>query len=424
MRRRRLLVAEFLEQRSLLSTLSYSLTTDRSVYQVGQPIQVTFSETNSGTQAVSVQVIPTDFTVSVDGKSIWQSNPGNASQLPTTETLQPGQTVSQTATWNGKTSYSALPNSSAISQINNFGTFSVSNPNGPQGTSATFQITSPISSSLTTNKQIYQLGEPIQATFTQVNTASLPIVVLSSPPEAFDVYQNGKPLWVNNYPQVVVIKPIVLSPGQTITDTQTLTAIPNAPSIALQGLTGSFDATYGPQTDPTEYSTPFQITATANNPPPTMPPTLPPTTLPPTPVPPITLPPTSAPPIGLLPPPTSSPITATLLPNHSAYKSGQAIRFTMSLTNTTSARVMVAPKPGVDGITVMNGSTVVYRSGGVAWNVAAGSIKPHGSLKLVLNWSGRPNQSGIKKLTPGTYTVQVVEGGYLATATIRIVGLG
>jgi len=42
----------------------------------------------------------------------------------------------------------------------------------------------------------------------------------------------------------------------------------------------------------------------------------------------------------------------------------------------------------------------------------------------MLEWSGRPNQSGIKKLTPGTYTVQVVEGGYSATATIRIVGPG
>jgi len=84
----------------------------------------------------------------------------------------------------------------------------------------------------------------------------------------------------------------------------------------------------------------------------------------------------------------------------------------------------VAPKPGVDGITVMQGSTVVFRSSGIASALAARSIKRHGSIKLALNWSGRPNQSGIKTLTPGTYTVQVVEGGYSATATIRIVGPG
>jgi len=96
----------------------------------------------------------------------------------------------------------------------------------------------------------------------------------------------------------------------------------------------------------------------------------------------------------------------------------------MTLTNTSSARVIVVPKPGVDGITIMTGSTIVYRSGGIVWPQSGGSIKPHGSLKLALNWSGRPNQLGLKKLTPGFYTVQVVEGGYLAMATFHIVGVG
>src|SRR5271157_4232784 len=61
----------------------------------------------------------------------------------------------------------------------------------------------------------------------------------------------------------------------------------------------------------------------------------------------------------------------------------------------------VAPKPGVVGITVMQGSTVVFRSSGIASALVARSIKRHGSIKLALNWSGRPNQSGIKTLTPG-----------------------
>ena len=80
----------------------------------------------------------------------------------------------------------------------------------------------------------------------------------------------------------------------------------------------------------------------------------------------------------------------------------------------------VAAKPGLDGITVLHGSTVVFRSGPLPLGLAAGSIKPQGTLKLALTWSGRPNQAGPKKLSPGTYTIQVVEGGYLATATIRI----
>ena len=53
---------------------------------------------------MTVEVSPTDFTVSQiweDETLAWQSDPANASQSPISETLQPGQSVSQTATWNG-----------------------------------------------------------------------------------------------------------------------------------------------------------------------------------------------------------------------------------------------------------------------------------------------------------------------------------
>jgi hypothetical protein len=434
MRRRRSLVAESLEPRALLSSLSYSLTTDRPVYQVGQPIQFTFRETNIGTQPVTVQVAPGDFTVWTNSSSIWQSNPGVASQPPKTEILKPGQSVSQTAIWHGTTSHAAGPTGSAILQINNFGTFTVSNPNSPQGVRATFQITDPLTFSLTTDKQVYQPGEPVQATFTEVNTASQPITMLPLPFMAFDVYQNGKPLWWNSYPMIINTTPIVLAPGQKITDTQTLMIPQGSGSAAGNTLNGTFEATYGPGSDPTEFSTPFQIVAAASDPPPTMPPvtlppTMPPVTLPPT-MPPITLPPTmppvtlppTMPPVTLPPttPPISSPVIATLVPNHVVYKSGHPVRLSLTLTNTTGTKVALVPRPGVDGITVMHGSAVVYHSSTAASALAPGSIKPHGSVKLTFFWSGRPNQSGLKKLPPGTYTIQVVEAGYTATTTIRI----
>ena len=295
MRRRRYLAAEVLEQRALLSSLSYSLTTDRPVYQVGQTVQFTFRETNTGTQPVTVQVAPTDFTVSQNGRSIWQSDPGNASQPPTTETLLPGQSVVQTAAWDGRTSYSLGGTSSlAAWQINNFGTFSVSNLNGPPGTSAAFQITNPITSSLTTDKQVYRPGEPIQATFTEVNTASQPITTFFSLPfAAFDAYQNGKPLWINAYPQVIKAFPVVFAAGQTITTSEILNPATGAHSGVFDNLTGTFDATYGPQGDPTEYSTPFQIVDPGNGPPSTSPPV----TMPPVTAPPVSSPPVSSPPV-------------------------------------------------------------------------------------------------------------------------------
>jgi hypothetical protein len=74
--RRASLAVEGLEDRALLSSLAYSLTTDQSVYQVGQPIEMTFTETNTGDQPVTVSVSPTDFSVSQNNAVIWQSDPG------------------------------------------------------------------------------------------------------------------------------------------------------------------------------------------------------------------------------------------------------------------------------------------------------------------------------------------------------------
>ena len=65
---------------------------------------MTFTETNTGTEPVTVQVDPTDFTVSQNGGAIWQSRPGQRLSAAQAETLQPGQSISQTATWDGTTS--------------------------------------------------------------------------------------------------------------------------------------------------------------------------------------------------------------------------------------------------------------------------------------------------------------------------------
>ena len=74
-------------------------------------------------------------------------------------TLQPGQSVSQTATWDGtitETAYQQGTNTNDA--VNQFGTFQVSNPNAPQEDTATFQITDPLQGALTTNQTTYQIG--------------------------------------------------------------------------------------------------------------------------------------------------------------------------------------------------------------------------------------------------------------------------
>ena len=158
------------------------LTTDQSVYQVGQPIQITFTETNTGNQPVTVSLSPTDFTVSEARNvgAIWESNPENDGQPPTSVTLQPGQSVSQTATWDGTITETAFQQGITTSYaVNQFGTFTVSNPNAPQGDTATFQITNPLQGALTTSQAIYQLGQPVQVTYAETNTSDQTVTVRS-----------------------------------------------------------------------------------------------------------------------------------------------------------------------------------------------------------------------------------------------------
>lgn len=87
MKRRRPPVVESLESKTLLSGLSYTLTTNQPVYQAGQPIQITFTETNTSNQPVTVNVDPTDFTVSQDSFAIWQSDPGTPQRHPSRRRL-------------------------------------------------------------------------------------------------------------------------------------------------------------------------------------------------------------------------------------------------------------------------------------------------------------------------------------------------
>ena len=86
----------------IVAPLSYSISTDQTAYQFGEPIQITFTGTNTSDEAVTVSIDPSDFIVTQYGGLTfdWHSNPTDTGQ-PTTMTLQPGQSYTQTATWDG-----------------------------------------------------------------------------------------------------------------------------------------------------------------------------------------------------------------------------------------------------------------------------------------------------------------------------------
>jgi hypothetical protein len=262
MRRRRCSSLENLEVRSLLSGLTYSLTTGQSSYQIGQPINMTFTETNTGDQPVTVEVSPTDFAAAPAGAAqgatpSWQSNPENQGATTTPETLQPGQSLSQTATWDGSLTGMVEPGESAGYA---YGSYVVTNPNAPQGTTAAFQIASPFQDTLTTDQSTYQLGQTIHFTFTRTNTSDEPVVFTPSTfaPLGFNVTQGGQTL-ETAFPAVYngpAIFPLTLQPGQSWSTQGSWDGLEySTPSDASgnplyngpgsdQTITGSFDVTY------------------------------------------------------------------------------------------------------------------------------------------------------------------------------------
>src|ERR1700728_1735294 len=176
MARKIALRVERLEVRELLSNLAYNVTTDKSTYQVGQPVQLTFTETNVSDQPVTVDNGPSidGFNVSLNGAAIWQSNSGINPQNIRQVTLQPNQSLTETGTWSGE----ANANSSVVST----GSFTVTNQLAPQGASATFQIASPVTYAISSDKSTYQVGQPVQLTFTETNPSMSAVSVSVAPP--------------------------------------------------------------------------------------------------------------------------------------------------------------------------------------------------------------------------------------------------
>jgi hypothetical protein len=117
----------------IVDTLSYSLTTDKSSYLLGQPVQMTLTETNTSDQPVSVDANPYQFHVTQNGTWVWSFMLASGINFGVhqTVTLQPGQSYSYTLTWDTTQSIgSAIPT----------GTFVVSNSAAPTQATATFQI--------------------------------------------------------------------------------------------------------------------------------------------------------------------------------------------------------------------------------------------------------------------------------------------
>jgi len=123
MRRSRGLVLETLERKVLLAAfatplapvsppmiaplsqgLVVKLSTDHQIYRWGQPVVMTLTETNTSQQDITVESGPglAGFFVTHNGRRVWASNAGVQPMFILMRTLGPGQSISQSATWNGQ----------------------------------------------------------------------------------------------------------------------------------------------------------------------------------------------------------------------------------------------------------------------------------------------------------------------------------
>ena len=207
---------ELLETRALLSAMSATVTTNQAVYQPGQPIEITFIETNTSNEPVHVVYGPSNdgFGVTQNGKLIWQSNAGASPLYLIYDTLKPDQSLTLHATWSSADSAAALAD--LVS-----GTFTVTNQLDPQGASATFQIEPALSTSVTVSQPTIQVGQSVGLTFNETNTSSIPVVV--SPSGTFTITNAATNVAVFSQ-NVGQSTPVTLQPGQSLTQTATWTA--------------------------------------------------------------------------------------------------------------------------------------------------------------------------------------------------------
>ncbi len=105
---------ELLEGKSLLSAvagLSETLTVSQASVGSGQPIVLTFTETNTSNH----DIVVTDgasfqgFSVTQNGKEVWRSNFGPNPMIAVNRVLHPGQSLTDSVTWSGETNPGVKP---------------------------------------------------------------------------------------------------------------------------------------------------------------------------------------------------------------------------------------------------------------------------------------------------------------------------
>jgi hypothetical protein len=354
----------------IVSPLSYGSSVSSESVTVGQPIGFTYSITNTSDQPVTFDLAPSDFSVSWNGAAIWESDPGGSSQASVLETLQPAQSITETASWNGVATEGPLAGTNA------WDSFRVSILGAPAGISQSVAIESPLTQTVTVSPTTDFPGQPIQFTAVETNVSDQPITILNSN-DTFTVLGAGA-ITLPSSSGSVGNSIVLLQSGQS----QTFTAAWNP------ALSPGF-GTNPSGTDTVLFQDNFQGTG-------------------------------SAPFVveGLSADPNSANVAATLTASHATSQPGKPVRFALKLKNLAKTRASLDFGPAASGIVILDGSTVVWKRR--LATPAAKTLRPGKTIKLEALWTGKPNQAGVKTVAPGTYTIIFDAGGYAASTEIRV----
>ena len=88
--------------KAMQNGLSVSVTSNATTYRVGSTVKMTLTATNNTSSAVRAQVGPSvdGFTVTnAAGKVVWRSNSGIQPNFIALENIEPGKSLTLTATW-------------------------------------------------------------------------------------------------------------------------------------------------------------------------------------------------------------------------------------------------------------------------------------------------------------------------------------
>jgi hypothetical protein len=410
------------------SPLSYSVSTPQPDVAFGRPVDFSYAVTNISDQPVTFNMAPADFIVTIasNGDAAWESDPAASSQGPTSETLQPGQSVTQTASWNG------VANEGAFAGTNVWEQFYVALADAPIAATEEFQIASPLSQSVSTDQPTYQPGQPVQLTATETNVSDEPITILNTN-DVFNVVGPGG----GSLPAVNVssTNPIVtLQPGQS----QTFTATWDQQSDGTGTVTvpgGNYRVFFQDYFQGEAFAN-FLITTSSSNP--VLPPGGPSANPPQSSGSSSTNPPSTSGGDAGNPPLTSgssttnpspstgssssnldpSTVAVVVTTNHTTNPHRNPLRINIAIKKAVAASAESSANPNVAKISVREGSTVVWTKS--LLTPKAKSLKPGQTLRLSALWNGKPNVAGVKSLPPGLYTVEVDDGRSSASTEIRI----